>query len=420
MISEEIGIIKNIYRSANIFGDPKVISYSSTNCDVEKLTDNNSFFCGNSGGAGIKWEDAFLACIGETVERYCSCFYDKKSMIKSTYLDINDNAIHPSNFSLFHQKQYNTPKFPFIPFTETTEVFFDRAYDLTTENVILCPATFLYMPFLEDSVRISENISTGFASHTDYHKAILSASYEIVERDSFSIWWMNLLDLPKIKIEGEVRKLIEEIIPDHLTIHLFDMTTDVKIPSVFGILEGINDKENFIAFSAATRYTFYDAIKKTIIECCQSVPYTRFLIDRYNNYDFNDFNSVKSFEAHSVFYNKRKDLRYIIKPFLEKTPNKTVNLLKKDDDFSDKIKLSHLVSIFKQKKYPYIVKEITTNDIKNYGFVVVRVIIPNMTHLNGTYGQYYLGGDRLYESPKKMGYDTKKIEELNTFPHPFP
>lgn len=43
------------------------------------------------------------------------------------------------------------------------------------------------------------------------------------------------------------------------------MTTDMKVPSVFGILTGEYDFGEFIAFSVATRMTYKEAVKKNNI-----------------------------------------------------------------------------------------------------------------------------------------------------------
>lgn len=71
--------------------------------------------------------------------------------------------------------------------------------------------------------------------------------------------------MPKIRIDRELKSFVERVLPSHLKFHLFDMTTDMKVPSVFGILTGEYDFGEFIAFSVATRMTYKEAVKKNNI-----------------------------------------------------------------------------------------------------------------------------------------------------------
>ena len=418
LVSNEIGLFKNIGKATLFNSDPKIIGYTSFNCDTVQLGAES--YAGKSGGCGFDWESSFLASIGEGVERYSPAFYDRGKFIKQSFIDFAEGkAIHPNEFALFHKNQYNKPDFPFEVFNEKTKLYWDKVIDLVSKKEVYIPAVFIYMPFKADGVNISEQISTGFASHSCYYKALLNATYEVIERDAFMIAWMNLLPLPKIKIEGELKKFINKILPKHFKIHLFDMTTDIHVPSVFGILEGKHDFGNFISFSAATRFTLNEAVKKTILELCQSVPYFRYLLVEYKEREFDDFNEINSFEEHSLLYSKKPDLCGVFDTWLNKSPDRSIDFNEKDL-FTDIEKIRFIKNQLGEVGYSYLVSDVSTKDVFKAGFKVVRVVLPELIHLNGTYGSYYLGGNRLYDVPKKMGYKKKKYEELNHEPHPFP
>jgi len=66
-----------------------------------------------------------------------------------------------------------------------------------------------------------------------------------------------------------------------------------------------------------------------------------------------------------------------------------------------------------------IIVNLTTSDVKDIGFNIIKVIVPELIPLHSNHDFPFKGSKRLVEVPKKWG---KKLEEkeLNLFPHPFP
>lgn len=419
LVSDQIGIMTHIGNVARFNSDPMMHAVSAYNCETKVL--NDEYYAGKSGGCGFCWEQAVMSAMGEGVERYCSTFYDKEALVKGSYCELINNgykAISPKDFSLFHAEQYKRGKFPFIPFTDDTVVYWVQVTDMFTHEEVYCPATFVYMPFSIDNVNISEQISTGFAAHTDFYRAFLNGIYEVIERDAFMITWMNKLDIPKIAITGQLNDFINSVVPKHMSIHLFDMTTDIKVPSIMGMLTGRHEFGDFVAFSAATRMTYTEAIQKTTLELCQSVPYYRYLLYE-NKKEMNDFSELASFEDHSIFYTRHPEHCHVFADWQNKIPDKMV-------PFGEEVMreplsiIKDILRTFKEKRLNIYYKDVTTVDVREENFKVLRVICPDLIPLNGTYGRYYLGGKRLYETPKKMGFGNTTYETLTHMPHPFP
>lgn len=65
--------------------------------------------------------------------------------------------------------------------------------------------------------------------------------------------------------------------------------------------------------------------------------------------------------------------------------------------------------------------DVTRPEIKKRGFIVVKVIIPQLQPLYLYENFRYLGGERLYTVPEILGYRgaAKKETDLNSKPHPF-
>ena len=419
LVSEIIGILGHIGNVAEFNSDPKIKAVSAYNCETQIL--NGEYYAGKSGGCGFDLKTAVLSAVGEGVERYCPTFYNLSTMLEASYSDLKArgfDAIRPSLFSLFHESQYKTPSFSFKRFTDDTVVYWDSVYDVLGRKQVYCPATFIYMPFSKGKVYVSEQISTGFAAHTNYYDAFLNAIYEVIERDAFMISWMGQLEIPKIKVQGKLKEFVKSIVPSHMKIHLFDMTTDIEVPSVVGIMEGEQDFGKIVAFSAATRMTYTAAINKTILELCQSIPYYRYLLEN-NEKKMDDLSELKSFEDHSIYYTRHPEKQDIFKKWIERPETKEI-AYEEEVDYDPPVKIQKILKMFKDLNLDVYCKDVTTEDVAEENFKVIRVICPQLIPLNGTYGRYYLGGKRLYEVSEKMGFSKLSFEDLTTMPHPFP
>lgn len=84
--------------------------------------------------------------------------------------------------------------------------------------------------------------------------------------------------------------------------------------------------------------------------------------------------------------------------------------------------LSSLIAHISERGYEVFAKELTTPDVAQCGFCVVRVIIPGMQPLDNDNRYPHHGGRRMYEKPLEFGLRDEIISEesLNHLPHPFP
>lgn len=417
-MSNELGILYHVVKLPRLNNDPMQVNYGVWPSDTLYLSGEK--FGGRSAGCGNNWEEAILGTIGETVERYAPAFYNIKDSISASFKNLNKHAIKPSEFVLFHDKQHSDERFRIEKFTEDIEVSWFPTIDLTNGKETWLPAQFIYLPFNYDKEYITANTSTGLAAHSNYYKAILTALYEVIERDSFVITWLQEIVSDKIIIDSEIQSFLNKKFPTEYEWHFFDITYDINVPSVLGICIGEAEYGKFIAVGSSTRQTFGEATKKVIQEIGQAVPYFRYLLgERKDWMPDDDFTKIQDFEEHSIFYTKRTDLWHIFDKWRNANPTKKIDF---DEPFSrnDKEEILHLMSILKNKNYNVLLKDVTTPDIRQLGFYSIKIFIPQLLQLAGSYPFYFLGGKRLYDVPKQLGYQSKKFDDLNKFPHPFP
>jgi len=419
VISSELGILRHIFRLTMINKDPKIINYGIWPCNTEYLSDRKHV--GQSAGCGFDWTDSVLGAIGETVERYAPAFFPMNDAITSSYKKLKKNAIHPSEFALFHEKQYNDPQFHKMvkPFTEETELIWIPCNDLTSGKEVYVPAQFIYMPFNDDGFYVNISTSTGLAAHTNYYKAILNGIYESIERDSFSLTWFQKIVPPKIIISKDIEDFINKNFNTNYEWHLFDITYDLKIPTTFGFCFGETEYGKFVAVGASTRSTLGESLLKTIQEIGQSVPCFRFMLEERKEKPVPEPEQLWNFDDHSWYYIVKPESWTAFDRWRNAVPSQNINWNEMDNrEDADKIK--DIVGILKDKNYNLLVKDLTTPDLRQVGFFSMRVYIPQLIQLSGAYKLYHFGGKRLYEVPNEVGYKTYDFDELNRDPHPFP
>lgn len=421
LISPRLGVMRGITKLPRLHKDPFVASFGIWPCDTTKL--NGEKFEGRSSGCNHTSIEAYLGTIGETIERYCPAFYDINKMFYGKYVDIVDAAVPPSEYALFHHKQheyYRQKKYTMGKFDEETLLHWDSCIDLTNGVNTYTPAAFIYLPWTKDDQWITIGTSTGLAAHTNYYAALQTALYEVIERDSFVITWHHKIFRHKIIIDHDIQSFINKIFPVKYEWHLFDITYDIDIPTAFGICFGEAEYGKFVAVGTACRGTLADAVRKVILEIGQTISYFRYLLGKKKDWMPSDnFDLLQNFEDHSILYIKRPELQSVFNTWRNAPETKCIDFCNATNE-SHKEQVINIIKQLKKNSFNVLVKDLTTPCANQVGFHCIRVVVPQLLQMGGAYPFYFLGGNRLYDVPPKLGYPRLSFDDLNKFPHPFP
>ena len=418
LISNQFGIVNHVSKLPRLNYDPKLVSFGIWPSNT--LAFGAEKYEGRSSGCNFDLQKSFMGTLGETVERYCPVFYNKENMILSSYKNLKVHAIPPSEYALFHEKQYAQENYPLHRFDENIELHWDKCMDITNGKETWVPGACIYLPWSCEKQWINVSTSTGLAAHTNWDKALLVALHEVIERDSFSLTWWQKISAPKIIIDEDISHFIHERFPASYEWHFMDITYDLGIPTVYGICFGEAEYGKFVAVGTATRDTYGEALKKVILEMGQSVSYFRYLLGEKKNWQPSEnFHTLLDFEDHSILYIKKPELCEVFKIWTETKPTRKIDFLE-ESARSTKENIRHITSVLKSKGYNVLVKDITTPDVNQAGFYCLRVIVPQLIQMGSAYSFYFLGGKRLYTIPQELGYKCYPFEELNVYPHPFP
>jgi ribosomal protein S12 methylthiotransferase accessory factor len=316
-------------------------------------------------------------------------------------------------------------------FDEDTPVRWVWGYSLTEEKPKLVPASLVYMNYLfgEEEPVIGRNASSGLAANLTLEEAILAAVLEIVERDAFTICWLSKRPGRKIIVDDDELKgfLRQRFHFDHpkVEISIHDITLDVPIASLFCVIKRPSELGPAVCVGSTSRLDAKQALRKCFLEAGQGIPYFRYLLSQLKDWvPSEDYMNLTSFDHHCVFYLKRPDLVPEAFAFLDEVDG-TVPLSSIPDRSTGRVlsDVQRCVELLKSAGLEVIVVEITTPDIREIGFRVVRVLIPGMVPLHGVYKFPFLGSKRLAQFPMRSnsgqgnGHESKTF---NTYPHPFP
>ncbi|MFW9940482.1 MAG: YcaO-like family protein [Candidatus Thorarchaeota archaeon] len=425
-VSYKTGIIKAILEQPIEQDDPYIFSFGTVMNDTSRFSKHKCSV--RNGGAGLTREKALLATIGEAIERYCSSFYNRENLIFGSYIEHENYAVHPNNFILFSDKQYYQENFPFKPFTAISKIYWTWGYSLIYNKPKLVPACFTYLPYgyTKEETFLGPSISTGLSCGNSLEEAILTGIYECIERDAFTIMWLNKLSMPVVKIDenkNQIGKIIhDKFVISNIDYYVCDITSDIGIPTFYVLAIGNSSDGMLACVGSATRLNSEDAILKALVESAQGRPYLRYVLRKDPNWTCGEnFCNLRSFDDHGRLYSSMPELipklLFIKQPasrLLRELPNLSSSKIVDDIKFCLK-KLSGM-------GLDVIVIDLTTRDVKEVGFSVVRVIIPGLHPLHGNHQFRFLGGNRLYNVPRILGYTQKDTteEELYAWPHPFP
>lgn len=372
-------------------------------------------------GSGIFREQAIASAIGEAIERYCSRSYDKRMFITSAYKNLNEPALNPKEIALYSNIQYNSAKFPHRPFKEDTIINWVRGYSLIKRNFVLVPACMVYLSYYSDGEpSIWQQSSTGLCCGLNIKEAMLGGLCEVIERDAFMIMWANKLSMPRIMWNNDKIRIERKDI--FFEVNFINITSDIGIPTILSVLVNPKKKKPMVSVGASSNLNPIKAMEKALLESlCLPCGVTGDA-EKFNVKWKDRFRILKGFRYHAILYALPcafSHIEFAINSQKTIKENELPNLSKNntEEDFQAAI------SLLSELGYDVIVVNITTSDIEQAGFVVMRVIVPGAIPLNwGMPVLCHKKGERLYKVPRRLGYrqvDTLE-REINNDPHPFP
>ncbi len=374
-------------------------------------------------GKGLTRDAAWTSCLGEAMERYSGGCWEADETVLSRRRDLEGRSLHPADLVLYRPEQY--AELPYAPYSEETTLRWVRGRSLIHEDHVAVPAIAAFMEYqvhdpLEFVIPITSN---GLAAGPTLADAVLSAIYEVIERDAFLIAWVNRLAARRYDAashpDADVRHLAESYRRRGVELALFQMPTDHPV-AVFAAIafqrNGYGGPYATVGLGANLDPSL--AARAAALEVGQVRPAFR---ERCRTHDAGRIAElvaepakVKTLEDHALLYADRTMAHafdFLDGPVSSWPEARVTNTA---------AALSTVLDHFRAVGQDVLYVNLTSRDLEPLGVFTARAILPGFQPIWFGHHERRLGGRRIFELPFQLGLrDTPAdLESLNPLPHP--
>ncbi len=355
----------------------------------------------SSGGLGVNENKqiAMISCLAEALERYCMSYIPKEEIIVGKKQELNSENTF-DDFSTYSEKQYQENNCFLNPNADKIE--WVKIYNINNKNFKYWPASLIYLPFDLNKV-VAETTSTGMAAGFTIKECIQSGLMELIERDALMINFMQRLNPPEININTikGINENLVKLIQNDYSIKVYKLYSDIKVPIYLSIIFKKEKNKIHYGIGASANLNSDYAINKSLKECL----FTYFYSLNIMNAQKRNVNNIKTLYEHFLYYQGENFNKLLFDSEIIKYKKEIVSF-------------NEVVKSLQKNDIDIFYKELTTNDIKETGIKVVKVVAPSLIDLNKSHIYPRLGAKRFFEVPKKL--NLKYSENLTDLPHPFP
>ncbi len=377
-------------------------NFSAPAWNVDQL---RSGLSGGSFGKGSTAEQGEASALMEAIERYSGIFQGDEIRTKRRFSDFAPgDALLPNDIQLFSDRQFQDrlalqPDDPHPipePFDPSTRVEWSPVWSLRDKRFKYLPTGLLY--FFYGGYHTDSN---GCAAGNTREEAIVQGFLELVERDSYAIWWYNRLQRTEVDLaqfdDSYVRDLQGQFADMGRRLWVLDITSDLGIPSYVAIVHWMQNGHENIEFGSGSHFDCRIALLRSLTELTQ-----------FMSIGMMDGGSGEKPSLDGVTPLRLDDYPFLIPGGEPIVP--PAQSLRVHDNTSDQV--NACIEIAVRAGYDFLVLDQTRPDVE---VPVVRVLVPGLRHF---YRRFAPG--RLYDVPVKLGLlDRPRLEsEMTPFlPH---
>ena len=367
---------------------------------------------GGSFGKGSTAEQGEASALMEAIERYSGIFQGDEIRVTRRFTDFpSGDAILPNDVLLFSDAQYRgehtaiygpdvTPTSP--PLDPSAKIEWSAVWSLRDERFKYLPTSLLY--FFHTGGPHAGQIhadSNGCAAGNTIEEAIVQGFLELVERDSYAIWWYNRLQRAELNLsqfdDPYVRDLKSQLAETGRRLWVLDITSDLGIPSFVALSHAAENGHDFVEYGSGSHFDARIALLRALTEVNQFLSIG--LMGARSS-------GPSSHDDGDRFY-LREHPYLLPKGYAQIRPDFGVEFGRLDK----RKQVMACVNLVKQEGLDFLVLDQTRPDIE---VPVVRVIVPGLRHF---YRRFARG--RLYDVPVKLGWRDRPLTENELNPlHP--
>lgn len=420
LVDARTGVIERVEVVRLGESDPEVFMAHAEPSDTRPLS---GLPAANRGAAcSASFERAVVRACGESVERYCSAFCDIGGLTLATAEELEASGgrpVPPERLYPFSDAQYAAAGFPFER-TRGRRLRWVEARSAATGDLVWLPASCVFVPYLFDHAVepfTHMPISTGLAAGRDVDGCIAKGILEILERDALMIVWHNRLTTERIDVRSCAGRtdLIDTLLSagDRAGSrwHLNLLTLDVDVPVVgAALIDESSPPLTSFGISADPDP------ERALLLALEEAALTRVLVNRMPAAQEEREvapDSLTTLHDHLVAHASSPRLRDRLRFLTDRGPLRSFTEVA--ERFSSHASVEERVAAAGLEA---IWVDVTTADVAELGFRVVRTAMPGLQPLDNDHRYRHLGGARLRSVPRALGRRPRRL--ANPDPHPFP
>ena len=356
---------------------------------------------GGSFGKGSTAEQGEASALMEAIERYTGIFQGDEIRVTKRFTDFAPgDAIAPNDVLLFSDAQYrgDLPQDPSdthvvpAPIDPSARIEWSPVWSLRDQRFKYLPTSVLYF-FYSGPAAIHAD-SNGCAAGNTLAEAVVQGFLELVERDSYAIWWYNRSQRVEVDLnqfdDSYVHDLQTQLADTGRRLWVLDITSDLGVPTYVAIAHWMQNGLENIEFGSGAHFDSRIALLRALTELNQ----------------FLSIGLMGGGSGEKSSLDGTTPLRLRDYPFL--TPSRkpaaaTASGPKAGLIDNTREQALACVEIARRAGLDFLVLDQTRPDI---GVPVVRVIVPGLRHFYRRFGP-----GRLYDVPVKLGLLDRPLPE---------
>src|ERR1700726_2551948 len=362
---------------------------------------------GGSFGKGSTAEQGEASALMEAIERYSGIFQGDEIRMIRRFTDFPPgDAILPNDVLLFSDAQSNQIpagdshelQMAPAPFDPSAKIEWSPVWSPRDERFKYIPTSLLY--FFYSGPAAFQADSNGCAAGNTLEEAIVQGFLELVERDSYAIWWYNRLQRAEVDLgqfnDSYVRDLQTQLAEAGRRLWVLDVTSDLGVPTYVAILHWMQNNQENIEFGSGAHFDSRIAMLRALTELNQ----------------FLSIGLMGGGTGEKSSLDGSTPLRLRDYPFLTPTGNAPVQPgsgSKFGPLDNTRKQVIACVDVAKRAGLDFLVLNQTRPDVE---VPVVRVIVPGLRHFYRRFGP-----GRLYDVPVKLGLRDQPMPESELTPY---
>ncbi len=237
---------------------------------------------GGSFGKGSTAEQGEASALMEAIERYSGIFQGDEIRVTRRFTDFpSGDAILPNDVMLFSDAQYGRDPASITdpieartmpaPFDPSARIEWSPVWSLRDQRFKYLPTGLLYF-FYRGPGEINAD-SNGCAAGNTLAEAIVQGFLELVERDSFAIWWYNRLQRTEVGLDqlddSYIRDLRTQLAENGRRLWVLDVTSDMGIPSFVAMAHWMDNGQEKVEFGSGAHFDARVALLRALTELNQ-------------------------------------------------------------------------------------------------------------------------------------------------------